>query len=435
MWNCINIFLLISITTSLSGCSILQTMSEISDSPARQQGAQSLITKESGVDFEEIDLFNLLVPEQEYTRGSPGCYPAGKYDDGTSYPKGCETLESAWNRFNIKIDNANVNDNTKKLWRSRMQDRIIAASNQRCADFQRELHKYEGDVSFLLGGAETAFAGAGAIFTRANTVRALSGIAAILSGTKAEFSDSYYRTKTIEVVTKGLTAKRKRQRECMLRKANLSLQEYTTGAAIADAILYHGSCNVVKGLEEASDSITKVENPGQKAVIKSLGLAIEIREKADTLSGLTSGNSENGIDNAGDSTENILANVETTEEAVVTAEQTAAKAKAKAVNGDSDDKIAAAKAEIELENAKKRAANAKKLADIKASELNAKVALAKANEAAAEALAKAAATPDNQALQDSAKIAIQAAKDAQDRVDAMSFDKHDSGKAELEVCI
>lgn len=37
---------------------------------------------------------------------------------------------------------------------------------------------------------------------------------------------------------------------------------YTVERAIADIIRYHGACSVIAGLEEASDSITKVQSPG-----------------------------------------------------------------------------------------------------------------------------------------------------------------------------
>lgn len=188
------------------------------------------------------------------------------------------SLGEAWVRYFNAIKDDPTNG-AYKVHRDFVQGVIIAASNQRCDEFKVKLQGYEADKSFLMGALATVFAGAGSIFTRANTARTLSGISGILSGTRAEFQETFYRTKTIELLTKAINVKRKRQRECMLRRSQLPLTEYTTPAAIGDAIAYHGSCNVITGLEEANDSITRTENIGLSMFNKSLDEVLKARKK------------------------------------------------------------------------------------------------------------------------------------------------------------
>lgn len=268
----------------IGGCSVF-------DKDTSSQGAAIIFDEDT--EFEKVNIFTLLYPESKADRN-------GYFEEEERWLSIEETIMV----FQEKIDIQNTD--RKKLMRNRVQDRIIAASIQRCNEFKRALQKYEGDVNFLLGSLTTALAGAGSIFTGASTARALSGIAGISSGLRAEFNSDYFKNLSIEVVTKGITARRERLMEEMGERKMKPLAEYTTLAAIGDALKFHGSCTVIAGLEEASDSITKVVDPGPAALLRSANDMIELRErfeKAFNIGGAAEGEGGDQTDGAPNSTE------------------------------------------------------------------------------------------------------------------------------------
>lgn len=228
-----------------------------SPSPFRQdlkvQGALPLIQPES---FEKIDLARELDPQ------SPALIE-GLYLKDEELAQNRETLRKAFDRF--YEDRKSV-----ELRRNRMQERILAASNQRCGEYKKFLKQLDAGTNFFLGALTTVVAGAGAIVTGpATAVRALSGSASIVSGVKAEFNETYFQNKTIQVLTDGIEAKRKELYEKILEvREGKDIEEYTVEAAIKDAITYHDACSLIAGLEHAALSIERASNPGAEAAMK-----------------------------------------------------------------------------------------------------------------------------------------------------------------------
>ncbi|GEM_PF-1379030 len=220
-------------------------------------GADPLIEMDS---FQEIDLVRLLDPSSTVEQ-----------KDYTS-----KTLEEAFDKFYEETDLEK-----RKLNRNRIQERILAASQERCEEYVQYLDKKDSHTNFALGGLTTLVGGVGAILTPASTVRALSGAAAILSGTRAEFNESYFANKTIEVVRKGIEAKRKGLYTAMKTNQNSALKDYTVEAAIKDAVAFHGACSLSGGLEHLADSLQRAENPGLKGAQNTLELVQHLRETMD----------------------------------------------------------------------------------------------------------------------------------------------------------
>ena len=150
-------------------------------------GTENLIDRES---FQKIDLAAVL------TGGDMQLLETDESDVKR------KNLEKALKEFNKKIEEETTDDG-KKWLRNRVQERILAASNQACAEFKRELKALDARVNFILGSLTTAVAGAGAIFS-GGTSQALSGIASIFSGVRAEFNEDYFKMLTIQVITDGL---------------------------------------------------------------------------------------------------------------------------------------------------------------------------------------------------------------------------------------
>ena len=211
-------------------------------------GTENLIDRKS---FQKLDLALIL------TRHSDTPFQLKKE---ASEDENRKQLELAFAQFNMKIKDTTTDDG-KELLRNQVQERILAASNQACAEFKRELKALDARVNFIFGSLTTAVAGAGAIFT-GGTSQALSGVAGIISGVRAEFNQDYFQMLTIQVITDGLGKKRQEIYTKILNDRKGNLTEYPVERAIKDAIFYHDNCSLVAGLEQAALSIERAANPG-----------------------------------------------------------------------------------------------------------------------------------------------------------------------------
>jgi hypothetical protein len=193
-------------------------------------------------------------------------------------------LEMAFARFARAID-SEKNAGKSKLHRNRVQEFILAASNQACGVYKHNLKEFEAEVNFWLGSLTTALAGAGAIFTGTDIVRALSGAAGITSGVRFEFNEDFFQNLTIQVITKGLESKRREIYDEIVKNREHGLEKYPIQRAIKDAIFYHDHCSLISGLEQAAITIERNENPGPEAMkrfLKNLGVT---RSAMDVLVG------------------------------------------------------------------------------------------------------------------------------------------------------
>jgi len=200
-------------------------------------------------------------------------------DDGDATSDGClksaARLEEAFKQFTSSGKGA--------AERNAVQDRLIAASNQRCNVYKIYLKRTDSRTNFWLGLATTSLAGAGAIVTNVNSARVLAGLAGIGSGVRAEFRQAYMANLAVHVITKGIDNRRKSMHAAMLSKRGASADgltgpSYTVQAAIADAIQYHGACSMIAGLEEAGDAVQEVANPGIEMMSKVMVMQRHLKE-------------------------------------------------------------------------------------------------------------------------------------------------------------
>ena len=182
-------------------------------------------------------------------------------------------------RLDYAFDLYSKNDqHTQQQIRNELQDRIIAASEQRCNVYRMYLKRTESRNNFMLGTLTTVLGGAGALFTNQVGNRILSGLAGITSGVRAEFNQAYLASQAAQVITKGITARRNELRTKLNARRSENTTQYTLQAAIADAIHYHGACNILTGLEAAESAIERVENPGLDLMTKSLYKSRHVEE-------------------------------------------------------------------------------------------------------------------------------------------------------------
>jgi hypothetical protein len=244
------------------GCSIPTPYSQLN-----AFGAKELVDRET---FEPIDLEKVLLS----AAASGSQIPAATTSSSGSQSSEQDKINTAFRTFY----NTGSTDSLE-LRRNRVQERILASSTQRCAAYTRFLKQFESEVGFTLGAITTALAGAGAIFTPATTVRALSGAAAITSGVNAEFSEKLFARLTIQVITKAIDARRGEIYKGIAEKQGKPIKEYPVEAAVKDTLYYHGACSLLSGLEEAAASIERASNPGLDDMNKFLDKFNTARDK------------------------------------------------------------------------------------------------------------------------------------------------------------
>lgn len=148
--------------------------------------------------------------------------------------------------------------------RNRVQDRLIAASNQACLEFKRHIHRLQAEGNFGFGVLSVITGGAGAITTATSAARILSGVTGILSGARAEFNQDFFARFTATVLTKAID----NRRDELIRKLQTprasDIAAYTVEMAIADALVYNDSCSLVSALQVTDTALTVAEDPGIK---------------------------------------------------------------------------------------------------------------------------------------------------------------------------
>lgn len=228
-------------------------------------------------EFEMIDLALLLDPT---ARPLSDKYPVSLSDRK-------KRLQEAFVAFR-------ASSGDKAQARNRLQEQIIAASNQRCGRYKQFLNQFDTESNLLLGSLTTLFAGAGALFTVESTARTFSGAAAITSGIQAEVTTRYFSRKTVQVLTNAMEARRRERYETIAGepgdaqkrgKQSWAIAQYPVEAAIKDAISYHDDCSLIAALEYVALSIERAENPGVKQLKRTLKELEGIKQGIDAAAG------------------------------------------------------------------------------------------------------------------------------------------------------
>ncbi len=249
------------LSTFFNGCSTLSN---------RQAGTFGATQIVENTTTDIIDLALELDPEG-----------VASLDEGSSLDQQQKDLRASFKSYHTKYDDkAEI---TQKQKRNQVQERILIASDQRCGEYEKHLMALNARTNFLLGSITTALAGAGAIFTAADTVRALSGSASIFSGIRGEFNADYFADKSAQLITAGFKAKRKDfyKNEILINR-NLSTTDYPIERAVKDAVIYHAHCSLNSGLEHAAASVQRSEDVGLTRLLKAQSLAQNISFNASS---------------------------------------------------------------------------------------------------------------------------------------------------------
>ncbi len=230
-------------------------------------GVNQLFDKE----FEEIDLITLLDPE-------------GKAKEGITWEdlSDQEKLSRAFEAFYHE----DYGDATRR--RNQVQERIRAASDNRCNLYKAYMKNLNTRTHFLMGVTTTILGGAGAIVGGA-AARTYAGAAGVVSGTRSEFDQAYYSKKAFGLVASGIDKRRKELHKEMKGKRidtdgnSVAVDVYTIEEAVSDAIRYHGACSIDSGLDEAGLAMQMDSSIGIKQMEESIEQVKKAAELIKTL--------------------------------------------------------------------------------------------------------------------------------------------------------
>ena len=145
-------------------------------------------------EFETIDLADALDPNKMRNKTETGHVAA-------------DNIEGAMRAF---YDASYTTDAAER--RNRLQDRLLAASEQRCGIFKHYLRRVDSMNAIYTGITTTVLGGAGAIAQSIRGAQTLSALSAISSGVGAELKQVLFANLTADVITTGIEERRKELR-------------------------------------------------------------------------------------------------------------------------------------------------------------------------------------------------------------------------------
>ena len=154
------------------------------------------------------------------------------------------------------------------LLRNRMQDYLIASSNEQCRIYKGKLRTASAEPNFWFGTFATLFGGAGAVTRSIEGARTLAGLAAASSGIRAEYNQDFFASQTADIIIGAINSSRKDKLTEIAtargEEGDTTLQKYTIERAVADAIEYHAKCSIAAGLTHANKALIQYDDIGMQ---------------------------------------------------------------------------------------------------------------------------------------------------------------------------
>jgi hypothetical protein len=154
--------------------------------------------------------------------------------------------------------------------RTQLQERLIAASNERCAEYKERLQQVQvqaqpptsAEGSKAAAGMATAALGALTVaFPPAAAASGLLGAAQLVRGVRAAPPKQFTSGLTVQVVSLGIDTRRASILQGIRGRQQETPASYPVEAAVSDALLYHQACSMVAGLEAAGEALATTD-PG-----------------------------------------------------------------------------------------------------------------------------------------------------------------------------
>jgi len=147
--------------------------------------------------------------------------------------------------------------------RTQLQERLIAASNERCAEYKERLQQVQVQAqppadekgSDAVGAASAALGVLTVAYPPAAAVSGLLGAAQLVYGVRATPPKQFTSGLTVQVVSLGIDTRRAGILQGIRGRQDEDPASYPVEAAVADALLYHQACSMVAGLEAAGEAL------------------------------------------------------------------------------------------------------------------------------------------------------------------------------------
>ncbi len=261
---------------ALAGCSAITTRDEKGNSPFSNRVDPNGTLPVLPRTFDNIAFVRLLAGGlEDKCNGSNG---TRVYPDNNELDFQC-AIDKFYERT------ATQNDGGQRLERNRIQERILAVSEERCNAYKKYLRYDQGSSNFWLGSTATLSGALGAISPGVGAARAFSAAAGVLTGINAEYNQAFYGNLFYNVIAKGIDERRREAyREIQTYGQSKALADYPVEAAIKDAIVYDGMCSAVSAMEFAEKSIQLVNDPGVNSLNRILVKVNQARDIIDKKS-------------------------------------------------------------------------------------------------------------------------------------------------------
>ncbi len=283
--------LCVLLSLSLQGCSVFQSRGDPEYSVlgggvdrVSSAGVHQLF----GPGFEKVDLVQMLVPEGLSEDDTRRCDALAA--KGSDLNDGCR-IDAAFDQYHrggaASAQGTPLASRDNAATRNVIQDRLIAASDQRCNLFLNYIQRHQSATNFSLGALTTFLAGGGAIASGATVARALAGSAGIVSGVRAEYDQNFFYNQTVVIISQGIRAGRKSVLDQIDQRRGTDgatgVAAYTVERAVSDALRYHGTCTIAAGLETSSKTLSL--DAGLDEMNNKLQQQIALQDKLRQLNG------------------------------------------------------------------------------------------------------------------------------------------------------
>jgi hypothetical protein len=170
----------------------------------------------------------------------------------------------------VRFEECAQDDAQYQRRRTQLQERLIAASNERCAEYKERLQQVQvqsqpaSGEKRSNGAVDAATAALGVLtiaYPPAAAVGGLLGAAQLVSGVKAAPPKQFTSGLTVQVVSLGIDTRRASILQGIRGRQQETPASYPVEAAVSDALLYHQACSMVAGLEAAGEALSTTD-PG-----------------------------------------------------------------------------------------------------------------------------------------------------------------------------
>ena len=220
----------------LTGCADL--VPNMRDGTVSKFGPGGLVTQP----IEQVDLISLV------TNGASKSQPAAT--DALKKENFPNEFEAALAKMRGELDKTSgVPVKNLKYERNRIQDRLIMVSNDLCEEYKTVLKRKQSNANFFYGLTSVLAGAAGSVAAGARAAGNWAAVSGAASGVRAEHNQDFYADMAAHVIAKGIVLKRRVIADAMQCARLRDEKDYSVERAIADAVVYHGACSLIGGLE------------------------------------------------------------------------------------------------------------------------------------------------------------------------------------------